>query len=1103
MLLQYKCATQRKANIVQKLGTKKSLPFSILQILCFVHLAINFIVMQKLPFRTLAVLLFFIVTSLKSFSQHLDSLFENPAIQEINRMPMRANYFPYENADLAKAGDTAHSSRYLSLNGMWRFHWVNKPELLAKDFYAVNYDDKSWVDFPVPANWEFKGYGIPIYTNIPYEFAPKNPNPPDIPDENDQPTAGYRKTFTLPVAWKGMKVYLHLGAVKSAFRLYVNGKEVGLGKDSKLESEFDLTNYLTEGNNLIALEVRRWTDASFLECQDFWRLSGITRDCYLYARPQVHFYDFFAKPSLINNFKDGNLDLEIQAWNESAEQHGNYKIKLQLFDNNGNTIIDTVQKTYGLKRSNGSKTELHFHNSFADAKQWTAEIPNLYKLQLTLLTDKDEVVEVISKKIGFRNIEIKNAQLLVNGKPVYIKGVNRHETDPYTNQVVSHERMLQDITEMKKMNINAVRDCHYPDDAYWYDLCNEYGLYMIDEANIETHGMGYNIESTLANNPIWEYAHLLRMKRMVLRDKNNPCIIMWSMGNEAGNGNNFYEGYHLIKGMDPSRPIHYERAELDWNTDVFCPMYPDPSYLVKYAKSNPDRPLIMCEYAHAMGNTDGNFKDYWDIIESYPSLQGGFIWDWVDQGMELIKNGKKVWGYGGDWGPPGTPSDNNFLCNGLVAPDRVWNPHAYEVRKVYQNIKFKLVNAKEGKLEVKNGYFFKDLSNYKLEFELYENGVSIGGGEYVDFNTQPGKSELIDIKEKFNGRSTKLLPLDKLDPSKEYYLRVKMQLVNDEGLLKAGTELAWDEFKLTDGSRFNYAASKEKINIAKDDAATLELKNKNFSLVFDKQTGNITSYKANGKSIFAEGPQPNFWRPPTDNDYGANFQKQLIEWKDAGTNAKLTSINSTAQNAEGWATVTVEKTLLNGDATLTQQFMIDGKGAIKITNAFHAEKGKHHMLMKFGNHMQLPTDFVNIQWYGRGPWENYQDRKAASFVGLYSGAIKDQYYPYIRPQESGNKTDVRWATLTRKDGSGIRIAATDTLLNIIALPYSPDQLFSGPEKQQMHSGELEPDKNIHLDVDLQQMGVGGINSWGSWPLEQYRMPYKDYRYSYLIVPFKK
>jgi len=908
----------------------------------------------------------------------LDKLFENPSIQEINRMPMRASYFPFESEELAKVGDMGKSSRFLSLNGMWRFLWVNKPDLLPKDFYGLNFDDKKWIDFPVPSNWEFKGFGIPIYTNIPYEFAPKNPNPPDIPDNNDQPTAGYRKTFNLPVSWKGMKIYLYLGAVKSSYRLYVNGKEVGLGKDSKLESEFDITNYVNEGNNLVALEVRRWTDASYLECQDFWRLSGITRDCYVYARPQVHLFDYFAKPTLINDYKDGVLDLEVQAWNEDSKEHGNYKVQVQLYDDKEKEIFNTRKSTFALQRSNGSKAEIHFNQMVNDVKLWSAEIPNLYRLQIKLINNQDEAIEVISRYIGFRSVVIKNGQLLVNGKAIYIKGVNRHETDPYTNQVVSKERMLQDITEMKKMNINAVRDCHYPDDPYWYELCDKYGLYMVDEANIESHGMGYDMNKTLANNPEWEYAHLLRMKRMVLRDKNYPCIIMWSMGNEAGNGNNFYQGYHLIKGMDPSRPIHHEQAGLDWNTDVYCPMYPSPNEVEGYAKTNPYRPMIMCEYAHAMGNSVGNFQEYWDIIESYPVLQGGFIWDWVDQGMIyeknsivmpnkiakddfdpiLKKNTRKVWGYGGDWGPEGTPSDNNFLCNGLVAPDRVWNPHAYEVRKVYQHIKLKLLDSK---VEVKNAYFFKDLSNFQLKVELLENGIAIQNAEFQGFITKPGEIESVDLKTlSFKSTSKKpVIALNQLDESKEYYLRLSMGLINDEGVLQANTPLAWEEFKLSATPTFKYEASKDAITLSKNEAK-LELKNKNFSLVFDNKTGNLISYIVKGKQIFSQGPQPNFWRPPVDNDYGAGLQKSMIEWKDAGINAKLVGIETLDQNTDGWLTVTVQFSLLDNDANYTQQFLIDGKGAIKVSNSFIAAKGKHKNLFKFGNHFILPNDFVNI-----------------------------------------------------------------------------------------------------------------------------------------------
>ncbi len=1041
--------------------------------------------------RTLTLIsILFLTTLTTAVAQpHLDSLFENPSIQEINRMPMRASYFPYETVALAQKNDTAHSARYLSLNGMWRFLWVPNYIQLPKNFYTENFSDKAWTNFPVPANWEFKGYGTPIYTNIPYEFSVQHPNPPDIPDSIDQPAAGYRKIFNFPVEWTDMNVYLHFGAVKSAFRLYINGKEVGLGKDSKLESEFDITPYVHQGKNLIAMEVRRWSDGSFLECQDMWRLSGITRDCYLYARPIVHFYDFFAKPSLVNNYGDGDFSLELQVWNDSKENNENYSVKVQLMNDAGKVVMDTSDHTPDLKMAN-SKTELHFHQIIPNIKQWSAEIPNLYTLQLSLLNEKDQVIEVINKKIGFRTVEIKDGQLLVNGKPIYIKGANRHESDPYTNQVISKERMLLDITEMKKMNINAVRTSHYPDDTYWYDLCDQYGLYVVDEANIESHGMGYDPAHTLGNNTAWELAHLTRHKRIVLRDKNHASVIIWSLGNEAGNGWNFYQGYHLIKSMDQSRPVQYERAELNWNTDIFCPMYPDPDYLPKYDSSHPTRPLIMCEYAHAMGNSVGNFQDYWNIIESHPSLQGGFIWDWVDQGMLLEKNGKKMWGYGGDWGPPGTPSDNNFLINGLVAPDRVWNPHSYEVRKVYQYIRFKLDTTSK-KLEIKNTWFFRDLSNFYLEWKLMKNGEAVQTKTIQNINARP--RDTINV----------LIPYDaSFDSTDEYYLQVTAKLKKDEGVLKAETPLAFEEFKLNEAKHFVYTTSDHAISIV-DGNFSIALKNKNFSLRFSKEHGEIESYEVKGKEIFKQGPQINFWRPPNDNDFGAGLQRKLEQWKDSTSKAQFISIKYELRNEAGWASVIVEKSLFNGDAFLTQTFYVDGAGTLQVENNFRATKGDHPMLFKFGNHIKLPTDFVNIEWYGRGPWENYWDRKTAAFVGDYSGAIADQYYPYIRPQESGNKTDVRWAKLTRQDGSGITIASTDTLLNIEALPYSPEELFPGMEKDQTHSEELVPDDAVHLDVDLQQMGVGGINSWGALPLEKYRLPYQNYSYSYLIIPFNK
>ncbi|HEY6977914.1 MAG TPA: glycoside hydrolase family 2 TIM barrel-domain containing protein, partial [Chitinophagaceae bacterium] len=857
---------------------------------------------------------------------------------------------------------------------------------------------------------------------------------------------------------------------------------------SKLESEFDITPYVHQANNLIAMEVRRWSDGSFLECQDMWRLSGITRDCYLYARPMVHLYDFFAKPSLVNNYKDGDLDLELQVWNDSKDNNENYSVRVQLIDASGKLLMDTSEHTPDLKMAN-SKTELHFRQVIPGIRQWSAEIPNLYSLQFILQSEKGDTVEVVNKKIGFRSIEIKDAQLLVNGKPIYIKGANRHETDPFTNQVISRERMLLDITGMKKMNINAVRTSHYPDDPYWYELCDQYGLYVVDEANIESHGMGYDPGRTLGNNTAWELAHLTRHKRMVLRDKNHPSVIIWSLGNEAGNGWNFYQGYHLIKSMDASRPVQYERAGLNWNTDIFCPMYPDPGYLPKYGSSHPSRPLIMCEYAHAMGNSVGNFRDYWDEIEKYPSLQGGFIWDWVDQGMLLEKNGKKMWGYGGDWGPPGTPSDNNFMCNGLVAPDRVWNPHAYEVRKVYQYIHFKLDTATK-KLEIKNTWFFRDLSNFYLEWKLMMNGEAVQTKTISNINAAPHDTMSVLIPYAIGE-----------DSSAEYYLQVTAKLKNDEGVLKADTPLAFEEFKLNEAKPYIYATSEHAISIV-DGNFSIALKNKNFTLRFNKENGDIESYEVKDKEIFKQGPEINFWRPPTDNDFGAGLQKKLEEWKDSAK-AQFVSIKYELRNDAGWAKVIVERSLFNGDASLTQTFSVDGAGTLKIENDFRAIRGEHPMLFKFGNHIRLPTDFANIEWYGRGPWENYWDRKTSAFIGDYKGPIIDQYYPYIRPQESGNKTDVRWAKITRDDGSGITIMSTDTLLNIEALPYSPDELFPGMEKDQTHSEELVPDNVVHLDVDLQQMGVGGINSWGALPLEKYRLPYQNYSYSYLIIPFNK
>lgn len=1024
------------------------------------------------------------ICSEKLSAQYLDSLFENPEVQEINRLPMRAAYFPYEDEKTAQANILEKSSRFISLNGTWKFLWNSDYRKLPTDYFSVNVDDKKWDNIQVPSMMEKNGYGIPIYTNIPYEFEPKNPNPPDIPDNLEQSAGIYRRTVDVPSTWNGQKIYIHLGAVKSAFLLYVNGKRVGLGKDSKLESEFDITEFVHSGKNSFTIYVRRWSDASYLECQDFWRMSGISRDCYLYTRPTVHFYDYWAKGDLTNNYLDGDLKLNVQVWNETPNNEQNAQVVAQLFDDNGNQIWKSSKKLNDLQRKFGH-TEIQFTTEIANVKSWSAETPYLYTIQLSLYNAAGKLLEVIRKKTGFRTVEIKNRQMLVNGKPILVKGVNRHEVDPIDWQVISKESMLKDILEMKKMNINAVRTCHYPDDSYWYELCDEYGLYVMDEANIESHGMGYNHDKTLAGNPIFEKAHLMRMERMVLRDKNYPSIIWWSMGNEAGNGINFYKGYNLIKGMDASRPIHYERVGDDWNSDIYSNMYFRPNDF-EWAALNINKPTILCEYAHAMGNSMGNFKEYWDVIERYPSLQGAFIWDWVDQGLKKEKNGKTFWAYGGDWGPKDVPSDNNFLCNGLVAPNRGWNPHAYEVRKVYQQIAF---NWSNNQLRVTNKYFFRSLENFNYEWRLLKNGTEVKSGTIDGYAIQPKQA------------ATFPLELDLTDKeSNEYFLQVKAVTIKSENILPAKTDLAFEEFQLSKPIAFQYKPSFDKIKM-ESSQNNYKISNKSFSIRIEN--GNIAEYQVKGKTVFISIATPDFWRPPTDNDYGAQLQNKLLVWEDVNDKAIVKNVTVSPQNEQGWLTVKIEKSILNGDADYTQQLEIDGNGAMRITNSMQVVKGEHPMLFKFGNHFTLPKDFVNISWYGRGPWENYFDRKTSSFVGNYKGAIDEQYFPYIRPQESGNKTDVRSASISRKDGTGVNIYFMKNLLNINILNYAPEQLFSGKEKQQFHSGELEPDKYNHLDIDLQQMGVGGSDSWGALPLEKYRLPYQNYSYQYLIVPITK
>jgi beta-galactosidase len=1015
--------------------------------------------------------------------QTLNPDWEDPSVFQVNRLPMRASYFPFESIEKALRGDKSASERYVSLNGLWKFSWVDRPDKRAKDFYRTDFDDSQWVDFPVPANWEFRGYGVPIYVNLPYEFNTQKPTPPDIPD-NLNPVGSYRKRFTVPEKWSGMRVFIHLGAVKSAFYIWVNGEKVGYSEDGKLEAEFDITRYVKTGENTIALEVYRWSDGSYLECQDFWRISGITREVYLYARPQVHLYDYKAIATLDKTYTNGMLNLEVELDTRPGINPLDYICDVTLIDGSGNNVLS---KSEAFNNTTTGKSKAVITSTIPSVKPWSAEIPNLYTLNMTLKDKSGNVLEAISRKTGFRTVEIVGRDMLVNGKRIFIKGVNRHETHPETHQVVTREQMLEDIKLMKTFNVNAVRTCHYPNAPEWYDLCDEYGIYVVDEANIESHGMGYNLDKTLANRPEWLDAHLARFSRMLIRDKNHPSIITWSLGNEAGNGYNMYECYKWGKAYDPSRPIQYERALEEWNTDIICPMYPSPSDLVYYSTANKNRPLIMCEYAHAMGNSLGNFKEYWEVIENYPGLQGGFIWDWVDQGIWLEKNGKRGFGYGGDWGPEGTPSDNNFLINGIVQPDRKPNPHAWEMKHVYQSIKFKSFDLAKGELTLVNGYFFRDLSNYTLKWLLLENGVIRKEGSINNINTLPGQPRTLKLDTKYS-----------FTPGKDYTLQLYAYTKAAEGLIPANHEQAKAEFILFENPRNEYYPEKSKLT-ATEENGVIVVKGGTFELKIDKATGLLTSYLFNGRRLIERGPQVNFWRPCNDNDFGAGSQNKMLVWKNAGREATL--VNITTSTSEMGVQVSCDYQLLKGSCSQRMVYHVDGRGIVTVSNEFHAFWGEHPMMFKYGNHLLLPQDFKTIEWYGRGPVESYADRKANTFLGIYKGDIREQYHPYVRPQESGNKTDVRWAKLTTASGYGFTIQFINDFLNVNALPYSPEQLYPGERKAQTHSFELEPDQYVHLDIDYRQMGLAGIDSWWSLPLEKYRLPYMDYSYSYRIVPF--
>ena len=1022
---------------------------------------------------------------------------EDPSIIGINKERPRASAFPFENMALAEGADREASAYFRLLNGDWRFNWVRSPGERPQEFFREDFDDSDWDFIPVPSNWEVQGYGVPIYLNHPYEFEE---NPPFIHHDYN-PVGSYRTPFRVPADWDGREVFLHFGAVKSAMYLWVNGQMVGYSQGSKLPAEFNITEYIRPGENLLALEVYRWSDGSYLECQDFWRISGIERDVVLWSAPKVHVRDYFVKAGLDESYEGGQLEISVDLTNYGEDSPSPVTVAVEVMDPESGTAISSPRMLMNTPAP-GEEASATLSMGVGSVRAWTAETPDLYDLFIALIQETGDTLEVFRQRIGFRTVEVKDGLLQVNGVPITIKGVNRHEHDPFTGHVMSEERMVEDIRLMKAANMNAVRTSHYPSDPRWYELADEYGLYVVGEANIESHGMGYHPDTTLGNNPDWELAHVDRMRRMVERDKNHPSVIIWSMGNEAGNGVNFYAAYEWTKERDDTRPVQYERALQDWDTDLYVPMYAGFRHLEEYAQSDPERPLIMCEYAHAMGNSVGNFTDYWRIIDRYPALQGGFIWDWVDQGLATVTvAGDSIWGYGGDFGPPETPSDGNFLINGLVQPDRAPNPHYYEVQRVYQWIDAEVSNPSGERVLLTNDYEFRTLEGLALEWSVLQDGTPIQRGEIPAPTLAPQASGEVR------------LPLSAFDtePGAEYHLNLSVRQLEAEGVLPAGTEVAFHQFPLTPGAALPEADGSELPPVTlRTQGDRIMVAGPEFGMEISETTGEILAWAVRGGELIKTGPRPNFWRAPTDNDYGGRWQNRLGVWKDAGPSIVMESVNAARLTPNAVEVKALGALAQDEGAQYELVYTILGNGDVMVESSLRAGEEELPRMPRFGMRMELPREFDHLEWFGRGPHESHWDRKAGTPVMLHTGLVADQYHPYVRPQESGNKTDVRWMTLRREsDGLGLMVMAEggqgETMgeypyLSMSVLHFTQEDLDDGPEKDQRHSGELKERELVAVNVDFRQMGVGGITSWGPTALPEYSLPYEDYTYRFTLRP---
>ncbi len=1028
-------------------------------------------------------------------------VWRDPAVNQVNREARRAHFFAFENADLAAKGDMSKSARYLSMEGMWRFNFVKDHDKAPANFFALNYDDSQWVDFPVPGLFEIEGYGDKIYKNVGYSWGTTfDTNPPFIGETNNY-TGSYRRTFDLPSDWNGQEVYFHVGSATSNLAVWVNGKYVGYSEDSKMAAEFNITKYLKKGQNLIAMQVMRWCDGSYLEDQDFWRFTGIAREVYLYARPKAHIQDITVQQDWLVDSKRGVLKVD-------AKVTGKAQVAVRFVFPDGTL---------------GDEFALNHEIYLNDVKPWSAETPNLYNLYV-YLKNGDKVLEVVPLRVGFRHIEIKGGQLLVNGQPILIKGVDRHELDPDGGYIVSVSRMIEDIKIMKQLNINAVRTCHYPDDPRWYDLCDEYGIYLTAEANIESHGMGYG-DATLAKRADFEKMHLERNEANVRSFKNHPSIIVWSLGNEAGFGPNFEKCYTWIKDYDKTRPVQYERAPYEGGfTDIACPMYADYNWCERYCKGNNPRPLIQCEYAHAMGNSMGGFKEYWELIRKEPKYQGGYIWDFVDQGMRDVSpiTGRTIFTYGGDYGEY-PASDYNFNCNGVIAPDRRLNPHAYEVGYYYQNIWVTEKDFKKGQFEIYNENFFKTLDDMELEWFVggagdhhHDNpgrpaGMTFGHGGKIDISgIQPQQRKVITDQQ----LQQVVNRVTEHHGDSEIFVIFQFKSKDVAPLIEKGQVLARQQFALNQ-YKFPELKTTEGTHVTKEETNTyIKLSAAGTDFSVGKHTGMIDYLNVDGKRMlqFRESITPEFWRAPTDNDYGAGLQNRFSVWKDPQMRVKDfkatdNSIAVTFEMREPEPRVAGQRNNQRRQpfATLIMTYTLTAEGEVVVREQLVTDKeAKVSDMFRYGVQLQMPKQYDRIEYYGRGPAENYIDRNSSEFIGVYANKVQDEYFEYVRPQESGNHTDVRWFRVLSADGSGLEFYS-NAPMEASAMPYTMGQLDDGPSKDKKwghHSGDLIPAGRTQVFIQQRQFGLGCVNSWGAWPREEYRLPYKDYDFTFAIRPVK-